>query len=160
MRTRKDEAGSADRGKATMDLTDSSNSNDGEKSSRALTDWEVLDLEIAKDRRKEKRVFLRFQVEVSGFDPAGNLFRANGFTTDISATGCQVAIDEYVERGDIVAMKLLTKSEPNAPVSKPQRFQILWRERKENVWTVGALKLTGEKFWQVDSPENSPFKAA
>jgi len=105
-------------------------------------------------------VNLRFPVQVSGFTGTGKLFCKNTYTTDISATGCRVILDEVVARGDTIGLKLLIKAEPGAPIVKPQMFQILWRARKDGVWMVGALKLTDDKFWMVDFPEKSPFKAS
>jgi hypothetical protein len=99
-------------------------------------------------------------VQVSGFTGTGKLFCKNTYTTDISATGCRVILDEVVARGDTIGLKLLIKAEPGAPIVKPQMFQILWRARKDGVWMVGALKLTDDKFWMVDFPEKSPFKAS
>jgi hypothetical protein len=117
------------------------------------TDWEFIARETVSNRRRGKRVNLRYPVEVTGFDRAGKLFCENTVTTNVSATGCRVELKENVERGNTVAIKMLVKnSAPDAPVSKPQMFQIIWRARKNNVWVVGALKMTGDKFWQVDFP--------
>jgi hypothetical protein len=131
-----------------------------EKPATSQTDWEILAQQTIDERRKERRVNLRFPVQVSGFSNDGKLFCKNTFTTDISATGCRVELEELVERGDTIGIRLLVNASPDAPVSKPQMFQILWRARRENIWMVGALKLSEDKFWHVEFPEKSPFKAS
>lgn len=126
----------------------------------ARSDWEILAQQTTEERRRGKRVNLRFPVEVSGTNGDGKLFCESTFTTDISATGCRVVLNEVVESGDVVSIKLAGKLEPNPAASKPQMFQIAWRIRKDNVWTVGARKLTEGKFWHVDFPEKFPLKTS
>ena len=145
---------------AQADPSEPGEARDHEKNAPAQTDWEILAQQTVDERRKEKRVNLRFPVQVSGFTTTGKLFCKNTYTTDISATGCRVVLDEVVERGDMIGLKLLIKAEAGVPIIKPQMFQILWRARKDNVWMVGALKLTEDKFWQVEFPDKSPFKAS
>ena len=146
--------------KTPIAQADPADAGDHGKTATAQTDWNVLAQQTIDERRKEKRVNLRFPVQVSGFTGTGKLFCKNTYTTDISATGCRVILDEVVARGDTIGLKLLIKAEPGAPIVKPQMFQILWRARKDGVWMVGALNLTDDKFWMVDFPEKSPFKAS
>ena len=148
------------RGRTEIEQPDGAETGEPATIAAAQTDWEILAQQTVDERRKEKRVNLRFPVQVSGFTTTGKLFCKNTYTTDISATGCRVVLDEVVERGDMIGLKLLIKAEPGAPITKPQMFQILWRARKDNVWMVGALKMTEDKFWQVEFPDKSPFKAS
>jgi hypothetical protein len=148
------------RGRPEIEQPDGAETPEPATIAAAQTDWEILAQQTVDERRKEKRVNLRFPVQVSGFTSTGKLFCKNTYTTDISATGCRVVLDEVVARGDMIGIKLLIKAEPGAPITKPQMFQILWRARKDNVWMVGALKMTEDKFWQVEFPDKSPFKAS
>ena|ERR1700691_3931521 len=148
------------RGRTEIEQPDGAETGEPATIAAAQTDWEILAQQTVDERRKEKRVNLRFPVQVSGFTSTGKLFCKNTYTTDISATGCRVVLDEVVARGDMIGIKLLIKAEPGAPITKPQMFQILWRARKDNVWMVGALKMTEDKFWQVEFPDKSPFKAS
>ncbi|MGB6431868.1 MAG: PilZ domain-containing protein [Candidatus Acidiferrales bacterium] len=130
----------------------------GGKTAMSSADWETLVSEIVSDRRMAKRVNLRYPVEISGFDRAGKLFCEKTFTTDISATGCRAVLQEPLERGDTISIKLLGKLDPDPAAAVPQMFQIAWRAYKEGVWMVGALKLTEDKLWHVDFPKKSQFK--
>jgi len=148
------------RGQAEIEQLDRAETGEPGKIAAAQTEWEILAQQTIDERRKEKRVNLRFPVQVSGFTSTGKLFCKNTYTTDVSATGCRVVLDEVVACGDMIGIKLLIKAEPGAPIIKPQMFQILWRARKDNVWMVGALKMTEDKFWMVEFPDKSPFKAS
>jgi hypothetical protein len=129
-----------------------------EKTTVVRTDWEILAQQTMEERRRGKRVFLRFPVEVSGTNREGKPFSESTFTTDISATGCRVELNAIVESGDTVGIKLVGKFDPNPAASKPQMFQIAWRKRTDNIWTVGARKLTEGKFWHVEFPDKPPTK--
>jgi hypothetical protein len=133
---------------------------DHEKTTVVRTDWEILAQQTMEERRRGKRVFLRFPVEVSGTNRAGKPFVESTFTTDISATGCRVELNKIVENGDTVGIKLVGKFDPNPAASKPQMFQIAWRKRSDNIWTVGARKLTEGKFWHVEFPDKLPSKTS
>jgi PilZ domain-containing protein len=122
------------------------------------TDWEILAQQTAEERRKGKRVNLRYPVEVSGSDRAGKPFRELTYTTDISAKGCRIALDEFVNRGDIIAIRLLLHPKSDAPPSKPQLFRIAWRAFRDRLWMIGAMKLTDDKMWHVEFPDKLPIK--
>jgi hypothetical protein len=143
---------------AQSDAPDVPDAGDRLKTMIARTDWEILAQQTTEERRRGKRVFLRFPVEVSGSDRQGKPFCESTFTTDISATGCRAELNEPVEVGDTIAIKLIGKFDPNPAASKPQRFQIAWRTCTANVWTVGARKLTEGKFWHVEFPDKIPPK--
>jgi hypothetical protein len=133
---------------------------DLDKSTVVRTDWEILAQQTMEERRRGKRVFLRFPVQVSGTNREGKPFNESTFTTDISATGCRVELKAIVESGDTIGIKLVGKFDPNPAASKPQMFQIAWRKRTDNIWTVGARKLTEGKFWHVEFPDKLPVKTS
>lgn len=134
-----------------------SKSMDGE-TPLTITDWESLTAEVVTDRRRGKRVNLRFPVEISGLNHDGKSFCEHTHTTNISASGCRAELNEVVERGDLVSIKLVVRSDPGLVVCQAQQFRIVWRERRNNVWTVGALKLTAEQLWHVAFPDKPPLK--
>ncbi|HYB61917.1 MAG TPA: PilZ domain-containing protein [Methylomirabilota bacterium] len=121
-----------------------------------VTDWETLSREVTRDRRKGKRVNLRFPIEVSGFNPQGVLFAENTETTDISEAGCRFALKESVARGDVVAVKLRNRRGENRDAAQAELFQVIWRARDGEFWLVGALKLRNDKFWEVSFPPKNP----
>ena len=122
---------------------------------RAETDWEELSQEALKDRRKGKRVPLAFPIEVSGFDPTGRLFAECTTTSNISESGCRFQVKTQLERGDVVAIKLLSRRNDLAPASKPLLFQIVWVAREAEGWTAGALQLESENLWHMAFPSSN-----
>lgn len=127
----------------------------------AQTDWDKLSREVQQDRRRGKRVPLTFSIEVSGFDPTARLFSERTKTSDISEVGCRFRVKTPLSRGDVVAIKLLSRGNEQSPAGKPLLFQIVWVRHDPDGWTVGALKLQPENIWHVTfPPTNQPKSAA
>ncbi len=122
-----------------------------------LNNWEVLSREVKADRRRGKRVHLTFPIEVSGFDRTGKMFCERTVTLDISEAGCRILLKSEVNRGDVVAIKLLGRFETSKPPARPLQFQIVWTDREDGAWLAGALKLQPEEIWRVHfPPDNQP----
>ena len=125
----------------------------------SLTDWELLSREVMQDRRKGKRVCLTFPIEVSGFDRSGRLFSERTVTQDISEAGCRFRMKTKAERGDVVAIKLLSRRDGPGPLARPLLFQIMWIKREEEAWIAGALKLQPEDLWHMSFPPGNQSKS-
>lgn len=108
---------------------------------KSLTDWQALSLAVREDRREGKRVPLALPIEVSGFGRTAGLFFERTMTLDDSEAGCRFQVKTPLERGDVIAIRLLSgqKHEPSA--GKPVLFQIMWSIREPEGWAVGALRL-------------------
>ncbi len=119
------------------------------------TDWELFSHEVMEDRRKGKRVTLTFPIEVSGFDRTGRLFSERTVTLDISEAGCRFHLKTQIERGDVVAVKLLSRRDLSLPPARPLLFQVIWIDREEDGWVAGALKLQPEDIWHMAFPPSN-----
>jgi hypothetical protein len=120
------------------------------------TEWEALSREVSRDRRRGKRVNLRFVIEVSGFNRFGLLFAETTETDNISESGCRFKLKELASCGDVIAIKLLTHRGKEHGAGRAELFQIVWRGKEEGNWVVGALKLRDDKFWEVHFPPRNP----
>ena len=117
------------------------------------TDWEALAREAMRDRRKGKRLPLRYPIEVSGIDLAGLSFTERGATVDVSQAGCRIVMQKKLERGDVVAIKVTARPDHHEPKDKATLFQVIWISRHEDGWMVGMLKLQTDEIWDVSFPE-------
>ncbi len=115
-------------------------------------DWEELSLEASQDRRRERRIPLAFSIEVSGFDQGGRFFTARTVTTDISESGCRFGLKVQVDRGAVVAMKLVNRESSRAFPERPLLFQVARVSQEGDGWVVGAVKLQPESLWCVAFP--------
>jgi hypothetical protein len=127
---------------------------------KLLTDWQALSLEVGEDRRQGKRAPLALPIEVSGFDRTARLFLERTMILDVSAAGCRFQLKTPLERGDVVAISLLSGQEDELSAGKPVLFRIMWSIREAEGWTVSALRLQPENIWQAalpssESPESS-----
>jgi len=123
----------------------------------SLTNWKELVDEISVDRRSGKRIRLNFSIEITGFDRTGRLFTERTRTQDISEIGCRFDLLTPVERGNVIAIKLLPPGEAALPEEKPLLFEIIWTVTRAIGWTVGARKLQDDKIWKVTfPPANQP----
>ncbi len=125
-----------------------------------VSDWETLSKELNLDRRTGKRVNLKFPIEVSGFNHSGLLFAENTETNDVSEAGCRFSLEESIDRGDVVAIKLLKRDRKDRVAARAELFQIVWRAREGEIWSVGALKLRNDKFWEVSFPPKPPYASS
>ena len=101
-------------------------------------------------RRNSKRVGLAFQIHVSGTDPKGTEFRERTVTSDVSADGCQFALQRKVYPGDHLSLGLADND--FARHKKPQPYKVVWVERSHLGWTIGVIKLDGENIWPMSFP--------
>lgn len=118
----------------------------------STVDWEELSLEVSQDRRRERRIPLAFAIEVSGFDQSGRFFAARTVTADISESGCRFALNVSLERGAVVAIKLVNQESSSAFPDRPLLFQVARVLQEKEGWTVGAMKLQPESLWCVAFP--------
>lgn len=126
----------------------------------SVTDWEALHVEVQKDRRKGERASLAFPIEVCGFDPTGRLFFERTMTRDVSEAGCRFQVKTPLERGDVVAIRLLSSGEDQPPASKPVLFQIMWSIREPQGWTASALRLQPENIRHGTFPPGEQPKSS
>ncbi len=125
-----------------------------------VAEWEALSQEVMQDRRKGKRVPLAFPIEVSGFDRTGRMFCEKTLTRDISEAGCRFLVKTQLERGDVVAIKLIGRTNGHAPESKPLLFQIVWVSPEADGWAAGALQLQKANLWHMAFPPHPQPKTS
>lgn len=123
--------------------------------------WEELGIEANRDRRKETRIVLAIPIEVTGFDAEGKFFSDATKTADISERGCSFWLKRRVERGGIVAIKVMTKGRKHLPDQRPFLYQVARTTASDAGWVTGAAKLQAESIWFVafPNPEREPAKA-
>ncbi len=119
---------------------------------QSQTDWDALSKEIARERRRGKRLNLAFSIQIKGLDRAGQAFEETSHTTDISESGCRFKTALPLERGDIVAIQLIQPGGTGLSEAEPQLFEIMWIARDTTGRTVGAQKREGKTLWAVSFP--------
>ncbi len=125
------------------------------------TKWEELSSQAGTDRRRGKRLPLVFPVEVSGSTSDGRMFAERTRTLDISERGCRFILEHELQRGEDIAIKLLSREDPGSPATQPLLFRVAWCMRIGARWRVGVLKLQSKNIWHVAfPPEKLPGKPA
>ncbi len=104
------------------------------------------------DRRKAKRLFLHFPIEVSGVDREGLPFSERTRTEDISDRGCRLEMNAPVNRGDLVDIRLIAPPGPKFPREDPHKFEVMWVQEKTSGWSIGAREIHDERIWKVSFP--------
>jgi len=124
---------------------------------KTAEDWTGLAKTIAEDRRRGRRVPKSLDVEIFGFDRTGRLVNERAQTEDISETGCRIRTRLRLDRGDVVAVRLLGPAVPQPDLGeKAQLFEVMWAANQSDGRTLGALKLQEEKFFDVPFPQTNP----
>jgi hypothetical protein len=122
----------------------------------ALKDPGEGTLESTVDRRKAKRLFLHFPVEVSGVDRAGQPFVERTKTDEISDRGCRLVLTIPVTRGDIVDIRPTNPPGTRFPEERAQQFEVMWVHPTKAGWSIGARKVLNSKMWKVSFPPPKP----
>jgi hypothetical protein len=118
---------------------------------KAETNWEELTAEANRDRRREKRITLAFPIEGSGFDRRGQFFSERTVTADVSEGGCRFHLKTEVERGAVVAIKVVSRHTYRPP-ERPLLFKVARVVEEPKGWTLGAVKLQPESLWCIAFP--------
>jgi hypothetical protein len=125
-------------------------------------DWAELSEEALADRRKGKRIKLRYELDVTGEGADGEAYLMKAWTRDVSEVGCCFEIARTMIRGEIVSMRVKRKNHLGIPESTyPVAFHIMWAKQENELCIVGAEMVAPEGPWGLAFPPKVvPTKAA
>ncbi len=116
---------------------------------QSVINWEELGIEVRNDRRQESRLALSMPIEVTGFDIDGKFFTETTRTIDVSKSGCGFALRHHVDRGGIIAIKIVAKNGRQLAAHKPLLYQVARSNSEGPRWITGAAKLQSESLWSL-----------
>jgi PilZ domain len=110
------------------------------------------------ERRREVRADLKFPVEVCGFSRTSRFFSEKTATSDVSDGGCKLHLRTEVEKGSVLAVRVITRRFGLEVDARPMLFQVNWIRAAANGWDVGIAKLQPGKIWNVsfELPNENP----
>lgn len=120
--------------------------------------WGQLGIDAQPDRRREHRRTIDVPIEVTGFASDGKFFAERTVTVDVSESGCSFRLRRVVERGGIVAIKLIAESEPHSSANDPFLYQVVYATNQGREWAIGTAKLQEQSLWAAIAAEakNTP----
>jgi hypothetical protein len=89
-------------------------------------------------------------IEVSGFDHAGRFFTEGTSTVDASFCGCKFHLRTPVEKGTVVAIRLLKTRNGSEANRATLLFQVAHVAQEKRGWTVGVWKLQSSQAWSAE----------
>lgn len=122
----------------------------GRNMPRQPSDDKILDsreAEINQPERREMRYALAIEIEVSGIDRNGEIFREQAVTTNVSEWGCQFLLSMELKRDDIISLRMGFSGKDGLAPVQSSPFQVVRVTRDEGGWLVGAWKLGGSDIW-------------
>ena len=117
-----------------------------------LTNWAELAAETRNDRRRQSRVVVKYPIEVCGFSTHGRYFTERTFTLDVSDGGCKFNLHNEVEKGSVLAIRVIARRHGQESDTRPALFQVNWFLRQPNTWTLGVSKLQAGADWCAGVP--------
>jgi hypothetical protein len=108
------------------------------------------------DRRKAKRLFLFFPIEISGVGQDGQPFIEHTRTDDISDTGCRLVTSVRLNRADLINIKMTPPPGTRFPEESPHPFEVMWVHPIKSGWSIGARNIDGSQIWKVTFPPPKP----
>lgn len=118
-----------------------------------LTNWGELTTESSRERRHQPRLNVKYPIEVSGFNRCGRYFTESTFTLDVSDGGCKFHLANEVEKGSVVAIRVITRSHGQETDSRPVLFHVNWFQALPNGWILGVSKLQAGAAWCASIPQ-------
>ncbi len=112
--------------------------------------------EPAHDRRKSKRFFLHFSIEITGFDQNGRPFVDRTRTENISESGCNLITSVPLQCGDLLNIKLIPPAGETLPEEDAHPFEVVQSSKEGAGWRTGVRQLRQEKVWKVSFPPRNP----
>jgi hypothetical protein len=125
-----------------------------------LTSLEELAIEPQSERRHQPRVNFKYPIEVCGFSRHGRYFTEKTFTLDISDGGCRFRLRNEVEKGSVVAIRLINRRHGREADTRPILFNVNWFQAQPNAWTMGVSKLQAGAAWCASISEDAKFAGA
>jgi len=123
-----------------------------------FTEMQQQSLERAPERRREPRAELKFPVEVCGFSRYSRFFSEKTATSDVSDGGCKLHLRTEVDKGSVIAIRVITRRFGLEVDTRPVLFQVNWVQPCPDGCNLGVSKLQPGKMWTVsfDLPNQNP----
>lgn len=122
-----------------------------------LTSCAELSPGTGTDRRHQPRVTVKYPIEVCGFSSHGRYFTERTFTLDVSDGGCKFCLHNEVEKGSVLAIRVITRRHGQESDARPVLFQVNWFQAQPNTWTLGVSKLQAGADWCAGVPQGEKF---
>jgi hypothetical protein len=121
-----------------------------------LADPTELATDTNKDRRRQPRNNTKYPIEVCGFSRQGRYFTERTFTVDVSDGGCRLRLRNEVEKGSVVAIRVITRRHGQESDARPVLFHVNWFQAMSTNCTLGVSKLQAGAPWCASLlPEDS-----
>lgn len=111
--------------------------------------WDELGIDTLQGRRREERREVSLSIEVTGFANDGRFFAERTATTNVSGSGCSFRLRRGLERGGIVAIKLLQGDQIGTSGNAPFLYQVMYATRDKLGWAIGTAKLQEKSIWSA-----------
>ena len=108
---------------------------------------------MGSERRQQSRVNAKYPIEVCGFSRHGLYFTERTFTLDVSDGGCKFLLHNEVEKGSVLAIRMITRRHEQELDGRPVLFHVNWFQAQPNAWTLGVSKLQAGAAWCASMPQ-------
>ena len=106
------------------------------------------------ERRHQARVEVKYPIEVSGFNRRGRYFTERTLTLDVSDGGCKFRLGNELEKGSVVAIRIIIRRNGREIDTRPVLFQVNWFQGLPRGWTLGVSKLQAGASWCASIPQD------
>ena len=107
------------------------------------------------ERRRGKRIFLSFRVEVSGIGLDGIPYCDQAAASDVSDRGCQISLERAIKTGDMLTLRVVRQKGPAADQETPFLYQIVWVRPDNGFWAAGLAAMESGNPWHMTFPRES-----
>lgn len=119
-----------------------------------LTNRAEVSPESKRERRHQTRLEVKYPIEVSGFNRRGRYFTERTLTLDVSDGGCKFRLSNELEKGSVVAIRIIIRRNGREIDTRPVLFQVNWFQGLPKGWTLGVSKLQAGASWCASIPQD------
>jgi len=113
----------------------------------APTTWRNIIEEVQADRRRGKRIGMRFRVTIRGISE-GQYFAEETHTVNVSEHGCCIETKHHMNVGDVISLEVRGRVHLG-----PNTFEIMHITRQEGNWVLGARLMETANVWGMSFPQ-------
>lgn len=103
--------------------------------------------------RREFRYNVPFEIEISGVDRNGKVFRERTLTEDVSEWGCGFLLSVELKTDDMIALRVTSGDPKESAERQASLFQVRHVEREKGGWRIGAWKMDAQDVWGINLEE-------
>jgi hypothetical protein len=111
-------------------------------------------------QRRERRFAIVIEIEATGIDHKGQVFREHTVTKDVSEWGCGFLLHVELKQDDMIQLRATIPGASGSAQTNQRLFQVRRVIREGDAWLVGAWKMDEGSMWGIELEKTAAPESA